>query len=155
MNTAWERYTEVSNQCFELKQQGKWLEQIPLQLKVIELAKPFGAKQISNAWAKLAHLYHRTRQYELAEEASLVALDHHDSSEKHSAEHLATLQFQRARILAAQEKFEEAVDVGSEAIKNFEVLHNPPTDFLRARSTEVDQMRLVRDRNQNEDNKSE
>jgi len=153
MTTAWEQYTEVRNQCFELKQQGKWLEQIPLQKKVIELAEPFGAKRVANAWAKLAHLYHQTRQYDLAEKASLTALSHHDDTEKHPEEHLATLQFQLATILAAQERFDEAVKIGTEATKNFAVFHDPPTDFLRARVADVEEMRRFRDRKQTRDNK--
>ena len=144
MVTTWEQYTEVSNQCFELKQQGKFAEQIPLQKKVIELAEPFGAKRVASAYAKLAHLYHQTQQYELAEDASLTALNYHDDTEKHAEEHLGTLQFQLATILAAQERFDEAVKIGTQAIKNFAVLHEPPTNFLRAKISEVEKIRRFR-----------
>ena len=145
MNAAWELFTELRGQCSELKQQGKWTEQIPLQKKVIGLSEPFGSRHVSNAWAGLAYLYHQTRQYALAEEASRTALAHHDESLKNAKEHLATLQFQLATILADQDRFHEAAEVGEAAIKNFTVLHDPQSAFLNGRIADLEEMRKFRD----------
>jgi hypothetical protein len=50
-----------------------------------------------------------------------------------------------ARILAAQNCWDEGVLEGERAVECFSVSHDPPDDFLTFRIEEVERMRIHRD----------
>lgn len=118
---------------FDLKQQGRFGEAIPIQLQILEAARQSGRIiDSSNAWNMLSHLYQLNRQLTEAEEAARQALIGYGSESHPKLKVLATYEMKLATILADQSRFTEAVQFGELAIQHFSEVHNPPNDFLNS-----------------------
>lgn len=142
-----DRINELRARRSDLKLQGRFREAIPLQLEILkELEFADGIYQRANAWNYLSMLYHRVRDYPSAEHAARKALDVYSAELEPNAEVKACYQCMLARILAAQEKFDEAIEYGEAGLQNYAVFHNPPDEFLKARQEDVERMREWRDR---------
>ena len=116
---------------FDLKQQGRFGEAIPIQLQILEAAHQSGRIiNISNAWNILSHLYQLNHQLTAAEEAARQALIEYESESYPKLEIQATYEMKLATILADQSRFIEAVQFGQLAIQHFSEVHNTPNDFL-------------------------
>lgn len=90
-------------------------------------------------------LYYRIRRYGDAEAASLAAIEAHKHNPEANDESLATYEMLLARILAAAERFDEAIRFGDLAIHHYSTFHTPVTNFLRRVQDEVAAMRSRRD----------
>ena len=144
-----ERYNDLRRARSDLKLEGLTAEQIPIQLAVVELAKELkSAKELSSAWNTLASLYNQTQQYELAEQAAKQSISTWKKDWNHAHESLATFEWLLASILAAQHRFDEAVEVSDYCIKHFSVFHDSDSNFLKARIAEFERMRNFRSFNQ-------
>jgi tetratricopeptide (TPR) repeat protein len=142
-----DRLNELERRRGDLKHQGRFREVIPLQLEILkQLEVTDGIYQRANAWNYLSMLYHRVRDYPSAEHAARKALDVYAAELDPNAEVKACYQFMLAKILAAQEKFDEAIEYGEAGLLNYAVFHDPPDEFLRARQEDVERMREWRDR---------
>lgn len=130
--------SELSHKRHELKLQGRFAEAIPVQLQILEFAQQTGRIcNIANAWNMLSHFYQLNGQLSEAEAAGRNALSVYDDEANPRLEALATYEMKLATILAAQERFDDAVHYGNLAVEHYSDLHDPPDDFLRCIKEEV------------------
>lgn len=129
-----------------LKQQGRFEEAIPLQLRILDEAKKCGSRhEIANVWNYLSMLYYRARQYANAETASLESIANHDGNRPNADETLATYEMLLAHILATQNRFDDAVRYGEFAMLHYATFHDPESDYLTRMKKEVAIMVSYRD----------
>ena len=120
---------------------------IPIQGEIIVASVQLGGiERIANAWNYLSILLHKIRDYPGAEEAARNALEAYSREEEPKSDNLGSYHLVLSRILAAQNRFAEAVAEADLAVASFAVFHNPPDEFLAARIEEAERMRELRDR---------
>ena len=123
---------ELHRERSNLKREGRFREMIPLQLAIIAESKATAhSADLANGWNYLSTLYLRAREYRKGEIAARKALAIYAAELNPKAEVLATYQFVLARLLAAQQRFAEAVLIAESAICNYRVFHDPPDEFLK------------------------
>src|SRR4051812_49033426 len=121
------RVNALHHKWGELKSQHRIEEMVPVQLAIIAQDIAIEqAKVLANDWNYLSGLYHQIRRYADAEFAARVALNVYQHEEQQRDEVLACYKFMLARILAAQCRFAEAVEVADSGVEHYAVFHNPP-----------------------------
>lgn len=135
-----QRMSELSLKRSLLKSEGRFREAIPYQLEIIELMMEQNPaiEQLANAHNMASVLYLGAKLYASAEwhGRKALALRTDDSAKAHEARGAYNLVM--ARILASRFEFEEAAVFGQKAIEEYSHWHNPPDEFLRTISAEMD-----------------
>ena len=125
----------------QLTHEGRFVDAIPLQLQILEAVQLAGdTTAISNAWNYLSMLYYRAGYYAAAEHASRESIAVYRQESKPNDETIACYEMLLAQILAAQQRFDDAVVYGTEAVRHYSSFHDPPDDFLIQRQADVDRM---------------
>jgi tetratricopeptide (TPR) repeat protein len=124
----------------ELHQAGAIAEAIPLQIEILRALEERGAsvRDIANAHNYLSVLYTKFGDYTPAETHARRALELHEGGatpKDHDA--LACYSMMLSRILCLLGRRPEALPHAETALKEWGLVHHPPSDFLRRMEDEV------------------
>jgi hypothetical protein len=124
----------------ELHQAGAIAEAIPLQIEILRILEERGGpvRDIANAHNYLSVLYTKFGDFTPAEIPARRALELHEGGttpKDHDA--LACYSMMLARILCLLGRRPEALPHAETALKEWALVHHPPSDFLTRMEDEV------------------
>jgi tetratricopeptide (TPR) repeat protein len=142
------RLTELLSKRSNLKLRGRTRWMVVVQREIVAESTRLGCiKDMANAWNYLSILLHEVRDYAAAADAARNALWVYSIEANPQPESLGSYHLVLARILAAQERWEESVVEGERAVECLAIFHDPPDEFLTSRIAEIELMRRHRDMN--------